>query len=99
MKVRIGADNSCERVVGLPTPRLDLVFEKDDSQARIYFVKQGEGVPEYGAPPPYLRVTISDLAAVVAALREPSMVTNTWDAGRAVRAFGTAVCKAGIYAD
>jgi len=85
VKVRIGAENSCERVKGLPTPHLDLVFEKDDSPdwARMYIVEQGEAISDYGPPSPYLRVTISDLAAVVAALCKVSVestivANNRW---------------------
>ena len=70
MQVRIRAENPAGNVEGLPSPRVDLVFEKDGTHGVIlYFVDPAGVVPEYGPRPPCLQVCIEDLCAVVAALK------------------------------
>lgn len=71
MQIRIRAVNSHGNVPGVPSPRVDLVFEKEGTRyALLYFMEPTEIVPECGPSPPWLQICIADLSAVVAALRE-----------------------------
>jgi len=74
MKIRIGAENLGGNVEGLPSPRMDLVFENlGAGQIRMNIVEVDGIVSSYGPAPPYLNLSIRALRAVVVALEEVAL--------------------------
>lgn len=76
MQVRIQATNRVASGTVLPSPRVDLVFEKDGTHgAVVYFVEPAAVIPECGCRAPFLQLCIGDLAAVVAGLQDGTKVS------------------------